>query len=213
MSKFKKAFGSSLKSIRKSKGITQERLAELVKLNPRQISKIETGDHFPNSTTLENICIELEVSPRTLFNFDFIEQELLIANDKNLRYNANIKDKVVYLNNLDNQYDNSKTVDKHNIDTEMLDLAFNVKQPITVEYYIDEVYSKTINYFPDKTFEITSDSQKELVSSLVTKIKDLNNSPERLKFLQTALDALEDKNELDNLQMMITGIKIANKMG
>ena len=70
---FKEAFGKNLKQIRKSKNITQEALAEMIGIHPRQVSKIETGEHFPNSTTLENICISLSISPRELFNFNLQE--------------------------------------------------------------------------------------------------------------------------------------------
>ncbi len=73
MISFKEAFGKNLKDVRKSKGITQESLAEMVGIHPRQVSKIETGEHFPNSTTLENICIALSISPKELFNFELKE--------------------------------------------------------------------------------------------------------------------------------------------
>ena len=38
MINFKEAFGKNLKQIRKSKNITQETLAEMVGIHPRQIS-------------------------------------------------------------------------------------------------------------------------------------------------------------------------------
>ncbi len=37
--KFKQAFGRNLKQIRKSKDITQEVLAEMIGIHPRQVSK------------------------------------------------------------------------------------------------------------------------------------------------------------------------------
>ena len=72
MSDFKEKFGINLKALRKSRNITQEKLAELIDMHHRQVSKIETGDNFPSSKTLEKLCYALKISPMTLFNFDFI---------------------------------------------------------------------------------------------------------------------------------------------
>ena len=69
MANFKEAFGANVKMIRKSKGITQEKLSEMIDIHPRQMSKIENGEHFPSAKSLEKICISLGVSPRVLFDF------------------------------------------------------------------------------------------------------------------------------------------------
>lgn len=66
----KEAFGKKLKNIRLSKKLTQENLAELININQRQVSKIETGEHFPSANTLEKICNVLEVPPYELFDFE-----------------------------------------------------------------------------------------------------------------------------------------------
>ena len=60
------AFGTNLKLIRKSKNITQEKLAEMIDIHPRQLSKIETGEHFPSYKTIEKICISLKEQPKNL---------------------------------------------------------------------------------------------------------------------------------------------------
>lgn len=53
METLKKCFGSRIKEIRESRNISQEALAELVNMESRHISRIETGKSF---TTLENIA-------------------------------------------------------------------------------------------------------------------------------------------------------------
>lgn len=63
----KKIFGKNLKRIRKEKKITQEQLSEMVGMNPRQISKIETGEHFPECKNIENICDALNINAYELF--------------------------------------------------------------------------------------------------------------------------------------------------
>ena len=66
MATFKQAFGFNLKLIRKNKNITQEQLSEMIELHPRQLSKIETGSHFPSCKTIEKLCQALDTPPRVL---------------------------------------------------------------------------------------------------------------------------------------------------
>ena len=66
----KKEFGQNLKKIRKSRELTQEQLAELVGIHPRQISKIETGEHFPTAANIENLCKALNINVYELFSYD-----------------------------------------------------------------------------------------------------------------------------------------------
>lgn len=67
----KKAFGSRLKSLRKSKNYTQEQLAEKIGVNIRQLARIEAGESFVTAETLYKICIILEAPPGLLFDFEF----------------------------------------------------------------------------------------------------------------------------------------------
>ena len=70
MTNFKHGLGTNLKIIRKSKGITQEDLAGIIGIHSRQLSKIETGEHFPSCKTLEKICIALDVSADRLLGIE-----------------------------------------------------------------------------------------------------------------------------------------------
>jgi len=58
----KNAFGKKLKQIRKSKGLTQERLAELAGVHEKHISKLETGVYFPTYNTLSKVLKALDIS-------------------------------------------------------------------------------------------------------------------------------------------------------
>ena len=60
-----------MKELRKNRKITQEKLAELLELNQRQVTRIETGDNFPSADTLEKLCIYLDIHPKYLFEFDW----------------------------------------------------------------------------------------------------------------------------------------------
>lgn len=62
-------FGQNLKFIRKEKGFTQEQLSEMINLDIRQYSRIETGKGFPSLSTLERLCDTLDIDPAYLFDF------------------------------------------------------------------------------------------------------------------------------------------------
>ena len=53
MANFKIGVGNNIKMYRKLKNITQEELSEIVGIHSRQLSKIETGEHFPSCKTLD----------------------------------------------------------------------------------------------------------------------------------------------------------------
>ena len=55
----KKELGEKIKRLRKSRGLTQEQLAELVDISSRNLSNIEQGISFAKAETLEKIIISL----------------------------------------------------------------------------------------------------------------------------------------------------------
>ena len=75
MANFKQGLGDNLKITRKARGITQEDLAGIIGIHSRQLSKIETGEHFPSCKTLEKLCMALDLSPKDLFDFEFLIEE------------------------------------------------------------------------------------------------------------------------------------------
>lgn len=64
-----KDLGSSISQIRKSKGLSQEELAESAKINLRTIQRIESGETEPHGHTLRNICKVLDVQIEEVFEF------------------------------------------------------------------------------------------------------------------------------------------------
>ena len=152
---FKLSFGKLLKQTRKSKNITQEALAEMVGIHPRQVSKIETGEHFPNATTLENICVALSISPKGLFDFDVFEFAESTGTGDKYVYKAVVEGNVVYLDNTNFRKQKVEKVNSSDeIDTKMINLAKKTGKPITVQYYNDNANYKTIEYYPDGSYKI-----------------------------------------------------------
>ena len=56
------SIGTKISEIRKLKGLTQEELAELSKVNLRTIQRIENNQNEPREKTLELICNVLEIN-------------------------------------------------------------------------------------------------------------------------------------------------------
>ncbi len=55
------AFGKKLQQIRKSKGLTQEKLAELAGVHEKHISKLELGIYKPSFSTLNKVLTALDL--------------------------------------------------------------------------------------------------------------------------------------------------------
>lgn len=75
----KKSFGEKVKRYRKQRGLTQEQLAEIIDISPRNLSRIEVGANFVTAETLEKLLTALNVTMEELFSNDYIKdnKELL----------------------------------------------------------------------------------------------------------------------------------------
>ena len=72
MSDLTKKLGAKIQEIRKSKGITQEKLAELINMDTPNLSNIERGKKFMTANTLEKIVRALGIQVKDLFDFEHI---------------------------------------------------------------------------------------------------------------------------------------------
>ena len=64
----KKIFGSNLKKYRKALGYTQIQLAEILNVEQKHISFIESGNSFPSAGLIDKITKTLNIQPKNLFN-------------------------------------------------------------------------------------------------------------------------------------------------
>ena len=69
--------GEKIKEIRKSKNISQETLATMLKVNRNYLSRIETGKSEPSSTILKHIAEIFNIDLNTLLdiNTDILEKQ------------------------------------------------------------------------------------------------------------------------------------------
>lgn len=80
MKTLKQKFGARLQKIRKSKGMTQEMLAEKLNWDAPNISNIERGKYFVTAETLNNIAQALNVEIRELFDFEYMKHRDVMEN-------------------------------------------------------------------------------------------------------------------------------------
>jgi len=65
--------GQQIFQARKNKGISQEELAEMSKINLRTIQRIEKGETSPHGDTLKRISEALNIPIQDLVNYGFVE--------------------------------------------------------------------------------------------------------------------------------------------
>ena len=96
MNTLKKKFGKRIKELRRSLKLTQEQIAQMIDIEPPNISKMESGLHFPQPENIEKLANALNVEVKDLFDFEHITsremlktniiENLNTLNDKELQY-------------------------------------------------------------------------------------------------------------------------------
>ena len=71
----KELLGMRIREVRKARQLSQEKLAEKVGVDPKQISRIEGGKSAPSLDTLESIAKHLLVEIKDLFDFQHLVPE------------------------------------------------------------------------------------------------------------------------------------------
>lgn len=85
----KKDIGRRIKEIRKKRGLSQEKLSELVDIEQNTLSYIETGINFCTAETLEKIITALEIEPKELFDFGHFKNNSELLEEINCILNKN----------------------------------------------------------------------------------------------------------------------------
>jgi transcriptional regulator with XRE-family HTH domain len=66
----KELLGARIKEIRKASGLSQEKLAEKIRIEPKHLSRLEVGRSYPSMKTLENMALAMGVEIRDFFEFE-----------------------------------------------------------------------------------------------------------------------------------------------
>lgn len=93
MNKIMCAIGNKIKELRKKSALTQEELATLIEVDPKYISRIETGNSTPSLKTLIKISEILKTDLEEFFQIETSEKKTKLIEMINLRLNkANLKE-------------------------------------------------------------------------------------------------------------------------
>lgn len=65
----KQLLGKRIKELIKMKGISQEKLSEVIGIEPTALSNIVTGRNYPLFSTLEKLIVALDITFDDVFNF------------------------------------------------------------------------------------------------------------------------------------------------
>jgi transcriptional regulator with XRE-family HTH domain len=63
--------GRRIKTLRKTRGLSQEKLAELAETSPKYVSRIETGRENPTLDLFLRLAKGLTVDPYEIFQFEY----------------------------------------------------------------------------------------------------------------------------------------------
>ena len=84
----KKEIGEKIKRLRKKRKYTQEQLAEMIDISPRNLSNIEQGINFAKANTLEKILLALDISTEDLFSNDELKDSASLIKEIIVRVQA-----------------------------------------------------------------------------------------------------------------------------
>jgi len=68
-------FGARIRELRKSKGLSQDQLSEVIGIDQKHMSRIELGKSYPSLDRLVRIAEALNVSLPSLFEYMHLEDE------------------------------------------------------------------------------------------------------------------------------------------
>jgi transcriptional regulator with XRE-family HTH domain len=67
--------GERIKEIRKVRGLTQAKLAEMVDIEQKHVSRIESAKNYPTMDRLEKLAVALNVPLMSFFDFKHLEND------------------------------------------------------------------------------------------------------------------------------------------
>ena len=98
----KNLLGKKVKRLRKMRGYTQEKFAEMIDITPRNLNRIESGENFVTAETLDKIIKALNTTTEELFATNHLRsnEELVGEIIRNVHFIANDSTKLDILYNV-----------------------------------------------------------------------------------------------------------------
>lgn len=80
MESIKNLFGKRIKELRKERSLTQEKLAELIGIDTRNLIKIENGQTFPRVNTLDKLIEVFDITPDEILKTEHLKDTEILKN-------------------------------------------------------------------------------------------------------------------------------------
>ncbi len=80
MESIKNLFGKRIKELRKERSLTQEKLAELIGIDTRNLIKIENGETFPRVNTLDKLIEVFDITPDEILKTEHLKDTEILKN-------------------------------------------------------------------------------------------------------------------------------------
>jgi len=221
MTNLKEAFGARVKELRKMRGMTQEELAEMLDVNPRQLTRLESGENFASSETIAKLSRALNVELSVLFDFEWSENVTLLSTGTDGARIVKLvqkdeKVKVMAPQNTIKEMDMPKQMDVAVTESVMINMAKKTKKPLTVEYFNDKTRKYVKTFYPDGHVEVNISEQnihsEDIQIYVKEKLKKYSSDLEKLEFIKLAVDSINDSDALSELKILIKGVELAHKL-
>lgn len=92
--------GNFIRECRKNKNLSQKQLADKLFIEPKTISKWETGNGLPDVSIMKNLCNELDISLSELFIGEYVKDESYELITKQILLNEFEKERIRNKKNL-----------------------------------------------------------------------------------------------------------------
>ena len=204
----KKGFGERLKTFRKIKNMTQEKLAERIGINLRQLARIEAGESFVSSETLLNICTILEIPPSVLFDYDIDDGVLMSENIDKVHFNVIRSGSIVKLIPQVEQKDKSTEISK-DFNKKIQNMAERCGKEIFINELEDGISVSQKVFKPTGEMEtIIQNSINKDYEKLKENISTISDDKKKIEFMNLAFCALQSVDALNELKILIKGIEL-----
>lgn len=90
----KQDIGKKIKRMRQNRGLTQEKLAEIVDISQRTLSGIEIGENFATAETIDKIIKALDTTTDELFMLGHLKDKIDLIDEIKEMIDRLSKDKV-----------------------------------------------------------------------------------------------------------------------
>lgn len=221
MKSLKEAFGFKLKELRKSKNYTQEVLAEMLDLSPRQLIRIENGENFPTAETISRISLIFGVELNKLFDFTWNEDMMYFKNGAYNKPSLKVikqgeKFLIKPIEQIPNRnFFNNKPFKDNEYEFPIFNYCKEINHPVTVEFFENKKRTSIKKFYPNKKIEdvISSDDVRynELYNKILSQLKNISTDEDKLHFIKLALDALNNKDAAEELSILLKGIILVSK--